>query len=98
MDELGSLVLVWVLGFCLRTRTDSRNEPTHGEDFSWRPGSLPQTCSGTSSGGLLGQAVGCSGHALAEVGVMPCRGLGLVILLFLLGGGSVLEESEVGLE
>lgn len=96
MDELGSLVLVWVLGFCLRTRTG--NEPIRGEDFSWRPGSLPQTCSGTSSGGSLGQALGCSGHALGEVGVMPCRGLGLVILLFLLGGGSILKEPEVGLE
>ena len=85
-----------MLGFCLSTRTG--NEPIHGEDFSWRPGSLPQTCSGTSSGGLLGQALGCRGHALGEMGVMPCRGLGLVILLFHVGGGSILEEAEVGLE
>lgn len=79
-------VLLWMLGFCLDTRT--RNEPIQGEGFSWRPGSLPQTCRGKSSGG----------HAHGEMGVTLCRGLGMVFLLFLLGEGGALDEIEVGLE
>lgn len=60
------------------------------------PSSLPQICNGTSSGVLLGQALECSGHAHGKMGVMVCRSLGLVILL--LGGESILKETEVGLE
>lgn len=37
-------------------------------------------------------------HAHGEMDVTPCRGLGMVFLLFLLGGQSVLDETEVSLE
>lgn len=69
-----------------------------GEDFSWKPGFLLQTCSGVSSGGLLGQVLGCSGHVPGEMNIIPCRVLGLVFLLLFHGGWSILEEVEVGLE
>lgn len=86
MSLVLALFMLWMLGFCLGTRTG--NEPIQGKDFSWRPGSLPWTCRSKNSGG----------HAYGEMGVMLCRGLGMVFLLFLHGEGCALDETEVGLE